>query len=162
MPEITVPVPDERIAEFYQFFGRWLSGSLGEAPEIPMKDPQSSTDTPKIWMDRRQPWTGSDDEAGDAEFLWGKFTNRAKRVFELLMEEPSKKYTGTEIADAVGIPNGAHGLAGVLAWPGRYGYQVERYLPNSFQDGADGNDSCYWMEPEVAQLFSKAKAKLEG
>ena len=28
MTDITVPVPDDRTAEFYQFFGLWLAGSL--------------------------------------------------------------------------------------------------------------------------------------
>jgi Family of unknown function (DUF6416) len=161
MPDITVPVPDERTAEFYQFFGRWLAGSVQQEPEIPGEGSPGVTDTLKGQHDKPRHWTGSDDDLEDAEYLWGKYNKRAKGLFNLLMEDPGRPYTGRQIAEAVGIPNGANGVAGVLAWPGRYGLERQRHLPSLWKDGEDGAESVYWMEPEVADLFSKVRAKLD-
>ena len=158
MPDITVPVPDDRTADFYQFFGRWLSGAL----EASTEGLQSSGQPSETHQDKRASWTGSDDEADDAEFLWRKLTKRAKGMFNLLMAEPGKRYTGKEIAAALDIPHGANGVAGVLAWPGRYCWNLSRYLPTHWKDGEDGAESVYWMKPEVAQLFSQARVKVEG
>ena len=35
MADITVPIPDERVAEFYQFFGLWLAKSLSLSASLP-------------------------------------------------------------------------------------------------------------------------------
>lgn len=37
-----------------------------------------------------------------------------------------------------------------------------RHLPSLWKGGEDGAESVYCMEPEVAELFSKVRAKLDG
>src|SRR4051794_17450502 len=103
MVDITVPVPDERTAEFYQFFGLWLAGSLSltPTPDVPLS--MTGLETPHAPV---RHWADSEEDLALAEELWSKMTDRAKSMFDLLMDEPGTKYTGEEIANAVGIPNG--------------------------------------------------------
>ncbi len=159
---ITVPVPDERIAEFYQFFGLWLAGalSLTETQQSPAET--SATDAPPAEPQKRKAWTGSDEDLEDAIHLWGKFSKHARAFFGLLINNPGTHYTGHQAAEAVGIPNGAHGVAGVLAWPGRHAWAIQRYLPSRWKDDEDAGASYYWMTPELAKVFKAAREKVEG
>lgn len=153
MPDVTVPVPDARLADFYQFFSRWLDGTLSLTTEPAAEETEGLGD-------ERLPWT-SDDHA-NAEWLWRKLNKRARSLFNLLMETPGREYTGHEIAKTLDIPNGANGVAGVLAWPGRYTWEIRRELPSSWRDGEDpGTPSVYWMTPETAQLFQDARNAVE-
>lgn len=151
MPDITIPVPEDRVADFYQFFGQWLAGDLQGTTGHHL----DSSGTPGAGVDTRVSWTLDDDAA--AEQLWRKMSGRARGLFTFLMEEPGKRYTGAQIAEAVGIPNGANGVAGVLAWPGRFCYQLQRPLPTQWEDGEDGAPSVYWIEPGIAKLFERAR-----
>lgn len=149
MPDITVPVPDDRVADFYQFFGQWLAGAL-----LPTA-PDSNTDQrPNDEAGRRKPWQADDLE--QAAWLWGQLSARAKAMFTILMANPGEKVTGAQIAAGAGIPNGASGVAGVLAWPGRYSWQLSRHLPVESEWDVDRGASVYWMSPANAELFEKA------
>lgn len=158
MPDITVPVPDDRTAEFYQFFGRWLGGSLGLSPD-PSQPPSRAIAEPE---DRRRGWTGADEDRTDAATLWSKMNNRAKGLFNLMIDSPGTEFTGRQIASELGIPNGANGVAGVLAWPGRYCWNLSRSLPSHWRDGEDGTPSVYWMDADVAVLFAAVRSDLDS
>ncbi len=147
MADITVPVPNDRIAEFYRFFGLWLDGELGANPVSDSRN----------WNRNGEPWT--DDEKGleDATWLWKQLTGQAKGLFGLLIDNPGQRFTGSEIAETVGIKNGTRGVAGTLAWPGRYCIQRGRRLPTEFHEDLDAEVSFYWMEPATAALFNKAR-----
>lgn len=147
MVDITVPVPDDRIAEFYKFFGLWLDGELGLSP---------ATDS-KSWNRDGESWADDEKSLEDAVWLWGKLTDRAKGLFGLLIENPGQRFTGSEIAEKVGIEYGTRGVAGTLAWPGRYCIQRGRRLPSEFHEDLDAGVSVYWMEPATAAVFAKAR-----
>lgn len=149
MQDITVPVPDERVPEFYQLFGAWLAG-------VPVPDAEEGQQVgnPEVEV---APWGQTDDDLALARVIWGKLSQRAKAMFGVLMEEPSQKFSGEFLAESLNIPNGKYGVAGVLAWPGRYSYAVGRYLPVRYEDGAVGKSANYWMEPDVAALFVAAR-----
>ena len=161
MSDVTVPVPSERIAEFYQFFGLWLGGSLNL---LDHSNSGSNTSKNMPQKDPIRPWGGDvDSDLDDAAFLWAKFSARARSLFSLLMDNPGKRFTGDEIADTLSIPNGAHGVAGVLAWPGRHGLAIGRNLPSSWhQDDPDTNETSYSMSAERASLFKVARERVEG
>ncbi|HEV7176394.1 MAG TPA: DUF6416 domain-containing protein, partial [Solirubrobacteraceae bacterium] len=76
--------------------------------------------------------------------------------FDLLMEESGEPFAGEEIARRLGLEKGAHGVAGILAWPGRYSRHLGRLLPIETAGRPDGGTD-YYMEPEVAALFRKAR-----
>ncbi|MGI8666477.1 MAG: DUF6416 domain-containing protein [Jatrophihabitans sp.] len=59
------------------------------------------------------------------------------------------------------IPHGPWGVAGVLAWPGRYSAAIGKKLPVLKEDGEIGQGSNYWIEQSVAELFAKARSDAE-
>src|SRR5690348_6949781 len=107
MIDLTVKVPEERVGEFYELLGRWLSGErLGD------EDADVSAAAPKDW-------TNSEEDLALARVVWQRFSPRAQRFFSALMDQPERKVSGEALAKAANIPNGKSGVAGALGWPGR-------------------------------------------
>ena len=78
MIDVTVKIPEERVGDFYELVGRWLS-------EEPVADEVTDTSTgPKGW-------TNSNDDLVLARSVWEKFSARAKAVFSLLMDQPRRQ-----------------------------------------------------------------------
>jgi hypothetical protein len=102
--EVTVPVPEERVAEFYAWYGRL-------APA-------------------------------------------ARELFDLVAASPGRRFSGNDVAARLGLEKGAHGVAGILAWPGRYCRHLGRALPIATEGRPDGGTD-YFMEPGVAGLFAR-------
>lgn len=149
MSDITVPVPEDRVAEFYQFFGLWLNGSLSLEPApVEKVEPQ---------REESKAWTNDEESLDDARWLWGKLSKKARNLFSILMEHPAQQYSGPQLAEALDINYGARGVAGTLAWPGRYGIQIGRDLPSEWRWGSEDGVGYYWMEPTVAELFRAAR-----
>lgn len=159
MSQITVPVPDDRISEFYLFFSRWLEGAVQvtEQAESTTSDPASSKPAPA-----HIPWGDSEQDLADAAALWAKYSPAARSMFNLLIDNPGKKYTGWEIAGHIGVAHGARGVAGVLAWPGRHGIAIGRGLPSEWQQDGDRDGGSYWIPAGRAQLFKIAREQVEG
>jgi hypothetical protein len=74
------------------------------------------------------------------------------------MEESDERFAGEEIARRLGLEKGAHGVAGILAWPGRYSSHLDRLLPIETTGRPDGGTD-YYMEDGVAALFRKARGE---
>ena len=72
------------------------------------------------------------------------------------MNEPGSKFGGDELAEMLGIANGKHGVAGVLAWPGRHCIAVGRKWLWSW-DYPEGGNAVYWMTDDMAELFGQAR-----
>ena len=159
MTDITVPVPDERTAEFYQFFGLWLAGSLSISAGTSgaSESPSAAADS----IAQPTPWGDSEQDYSDADTLWKKFSPRARKMFSLLIDNPREEYTGAQIAEACDIPNGAHGVAGVLAWPGRHGAAIGRGLPTEWRVDPATFESYYWIPADRAEVFKAAREKAE-
>jgi hypothetical protein len=142
MIDVTVKVPEDRVAEFYTMYGQWLSGALSPAPEPTVEDAEVSE------------WSSGDVEL--AQELWNKFNDRAKALFTTLLENPGQRFTGQELAERLNIPNGSNGVAGVLAWPGRYCKQYGRTICWHVDWSDDAYVAVYWLEGVLADLFRKA------
>ncbi|OAA19356.1 hypothetical protein UG55_10912 [Frankia sp. EI5c] len=139
--DVTVKVPEERLPDFYAMYGRWLAG----------QDAQPDEEQPT------EPIEWSEQDLVLAKIVWGKFSDRAKAMFSTLIDSPGKKFGGVQLADALDIPNGKYGTAGVLAWPARHCTAVDRLLPCKYEDGVLGDGANYWMTPAVATLFKQAR-----
>src|SRR5687767_5877439 len=109
MTDITVPVPDDRTAEFFQFFGLWLAGDLSLSPKGP-QGLQSLPEGTGASQQEFRPWADTPEDVEDAAALWKKFSPRARAMFSLLIDNPGKEFTGEQIAEAVKIPHGAYGV----------------------------------------------------
>ncbi len=146
MIDITVKVPEDRVGEFYSMFGAWLNGSAQE--------PSLSGNATAKAARNCQPWSDSDTTLAAA--IWDKFSDTAKSLFSTLIDEPGRQFDGEELSELLSIRNGRHGVAGVLAWPGRHCVKVDRKWPWSF-DYPDGETAVYWFTPENAALFAEAR-----
>ena len=138
--EVTIPVPEERLAEFYEWFGKWLKGvdePGGPPPEL-------------------KPWRPED--ADLAELLWERLSEPAQKVIGILVREDEAKVSGEEIAKELGFKN-KYGVAGTLAWPGRRAAELGRPLPVFFEEGPVGEGAQYWMPRSVADLFRNLTTK---
>ncbi len=82
-------------------------------------------------------------------------------MFSLLIDHPDREYTGDQIAEC-GIPNGAHGVAGVLAWPGRHGSAIGRGLPSEWREDPVEVVGYYWIPADRAEVFKAARERAEG
>lgn len=145
MKDVTVPVPEERLADFFGVYSRWLSSS--ETTEVQVEEANAKSVN----------WSDTAEDLVLARTVWSKFSDRAKALFATLMEHPEQKFSGEELAQLHDIPNGKYGVAGVLAWPGRHSAAVSRWLPCRYEDGPVGASANYWMTNEVAALFRKAR-----
>ncbi|OLT10162.1 hypothetical protein BJF78_29255 [Pseudonocardia sp. CNS-139] len=144
MIDVTVKVPAERVAEFYSMFGGWLSSP----PTVVGPEAADS--------EAHTPWAEVDVEVAAA--VWSKFSETARALFSTLIDNPERKYSGDELSEMLGIPNGKHGVAGVLAWPGRHCFAAGRALPWSWESPEEGAPAVYWFTGEIATLFRQARA----
>ncbi|MGN6171179.1 MAG: DUF6416 domain-containing protein [Solirubrobacteraceae bacterium] len=149
--QITVAVPEERVPEFYAWFADFLTAEPGTAP-------------PSEW--RRHGHRGrrhrsdasawSADDADQAAWLYRKLAPPARELFDLLLDAPGERFGGETIARRLGLEKGAHGVAGILAWPGRYSRHLDRVLPIGTEGRADGGTD-YYIDPDTAALFTAAR-----
>ena len=147
--QVTVAVPEERVPEFYVWFAHFLAGepaswggrTRGFGP--PRARPEAAA------------WSAQDRE--QATWLYAKLAPPARELLDLLIDAPGARFSGNDIAARLRLEKGAHGVAGILAWPGRYSRKLGRTLPIA-TEGRDDGGTDYYLEPEVAELFAAARA----
>jgi Family of unknown function (DUF6416) len=147
MIDVTVKVPEDRVPEFYQMYGTWLNGRAQVSPTL-------GSDTTAEDAHDRQHWSGEDGDL--AAEVWRKLTEPAKRLFSTLIDNPGTRFSGDKLAKMVDMPNGKHGVAGLLGWPRNHCDAVKRDLFWS-SDMPDGELKEYWRTPENAALFRRAR-----
>jgi hypothetical protein len=160
MIDVTVKVPEDRLAEFYAMFAAWLNAPsqtsvLSGTVETQRNAVPQMVSLPGAHTDGRQPWSEAD--AALAAKLWDKFSDPAKALFSKLIDEPDRRFTGEELAEMLNIPNGHNGVAGVLAWPGKYCHKEGRQRLWEWSYPVDGEPVVYSIMPEVAALFRQAR-----
>jgi len=152
--EVTVAVPEERVPEFYAWFAAFLAAEPGTPPPSAGRERRSSRGS-RHHTDVRA-WSAED--ADQAAWLYGELAPPARELFDLLADAPGERFGGESIAKRLGLEKGAHGVAGILAWPGRYSRRLGRVLPIATDGRADGGTD-YYMEPDTAALFAVARAQ---
>jgi hypothetical protein len=149
---VTVDVPAERVPEFYAWFAAFLAAEPGGGPPGRRGRGWGHHSGPRHHAS--EPWSAED--ADQAAWLYSKLAPPARALFDLLVDEPGRRHAGNEIAARLELEKGAHGVAGILAWPGRYSRKLGRDLPIATEGREDGGTD-YFMEPELAQLFAAAR-----
>lgn len=150
--QITVAVPEERVPEFYSWFAAFLESEPGTAPPGRGRARRA----PRGFHRRGEASAWSAQDADQASWLYGKLAPPARALFDLLADADGERHGGEEIAKRLGLEKGAHGVAGILAWPGRYSRHLGRVLPITTEGRADGGTD-YYMEPAIAALFRGAR-----
>jgi uncharacterized protein DUF6416 len=149
--QITVAVPEERVPEFYAWFADFLTAEPGTA--------RSSMRGRHGQRGRRLRYEASAwsaDDADQAAWLYRKLAPPARELFDLLLDAPGERFGGETIARRLGLEKGAHGVAGILAWPGRYSRHLDRVLPIDTEGRADGGTD-YYIDPDTAAIFAAAR-----
>ncbi|HVF78088.1 MAG TPA: DUF6416 domain-containing protein [Solirubrobacteraceae bacterium] len=160
--QITVAVPEERVPEFYVWFASFLSAEPGAPPwggrrgRGPGRGPGGGPGARHHGFGDPAAWSAADTES--ATWLYGKLAPPARALFDLLIDAPGERMSGNDIAARLGLEKGAHGVAGILAWPGRYSRKLGRELPLATEGREDGGTE-YYMEPAIAQLFAAARRR---
>jgi len=150
--QITVAVPEERVPEFYVWFARFLEAGAGGPPWAAGRRGRGA----RGLGPQPAPWSAQDAE--QAAWLYGKLAPPARELFDLLLDAPGQRFQGNDIAARLGLEKGAHGVAGILAWPGRYARKLGRELPIATEGRADGGTD-YFMEPEIAAIFAPQRQR---
>jgi uncharacterized protein DUF6416 len=147
MVELTFEVPDRLLGQFYTAVG------------FVLKRQQDLSTTAQAEPELHDWGTAAfDDEL--AHRAWRRFSPRAQAVFSLLMENPGTAMQADEIAAKIGLANGRHALAGVVAWPSRQCAEFGLAAPFRFDSpDAPGETGSYWMDPETARLFIAARER---
>ena len=173
--QITVAVPEERVPEFYVWFASFLAADPGAPPHaggrrrrgpgpggrgtagaaVPA-GPRGPRGPRHAFAAEAAPWSASDTE--EATWLYGKLAPPARALFDLLIDAAGERIPGNELASRLNLEKGAHGVAGILAWPGRYSRKLGRALPLA-TEGRDDGGTDYYMEFAVAQLFAEARRR---
>ena len=151
--QVTVAVPEERVPEFYSWFAAFLAAEPGTPPPSAGRRRYG----PRGLHPHVEASTWSADDADQAAWLYRKLAPPARELFDLLIEAPGERFGGEVIAKRLGLHKGAHGVAGILAWPGRYSRHLNRVLPIATEGRVDGGTD-YYMEPDTAALFAPARA----
>lgn len=156
--QITVAVPEERVPEFYVWFANFLAAEPGALPWGGRRGrgPRGAGG-PRHGFAEPAGWSAAD--ADEATWLYGKLAPPARALFDLLIDAPGERLAGNEVAARLGLEKGAHGVAGILAWPGRYARKLGRELPLA-TEGRDDGGTDYYMQPALAQLFAAARARV--
>ncbi|HZO80023.1 MAG TPA: DUF6416 domain-containing protein [Solirubrobacteraceae bacterium] len=150
--QVTVAVPEERVPEFYAWFAAFLAAEPGTAPPLSGRGRRG----PHGRHPHGSAEAWSADDADQAAWLYRKLAPPARELFDLLLDAPGQRIGGEQVAKRLKLDKGAHGVAGILAWPGRYSRRLGRVLPIATEGRIDGGTD-YYMEPDVAALFAAAQ-----
>jgi len=150
--QVTVAVPEERVPEFYAWFASFLAAEPGAPPPFAGGGRRGSRG--HRHQSEAEAWSAQD--ADQAAWLYRKLAPQARELFDLLAGTPGARFGGEDIAKRLKLEKGAHGVAGILAWPGRYSRHLDRTLPIATEGRPDGGTD-YYMDPELAELFTAAR-----
>jgi hypothetical protein len=163
--QIIVEVPEERVAEFYAWFAEFLAGpSDGFGPPRGRRGgPGGHRGSHRMggFGGHRgiggEPRAWTEDDLDEARWVYLKLSDPARELFDLLINSPGQHFSGNEIASRLALEKGAHGVAGVLAWPGRWCRKLGRELPIDTEAREDGGTD-FTMNEDTAALFARARA----
>lgn len=151
---LTVPVPTDRVAEFYRSFADWIDGSVGltqGAAEAQAAADQASAGAHSAKRDL------------DAAIQWWKLLKpREREVFSLWIAAAPNMLTATEIVETLGL-NGPRDIPGILSWPGRKGRKVGFDVHWSFRYDPVTEEPIYGLEDlAFAEVIGRARTAVEG
>jgi hypothetical protein len=140
---LTVPVPSDRVPEFYRWFADWVDGK-------PLSDGKMSGAAP------------AERELDTAVRWWNLLKPREREIFGLWAQAAPSMLTASEIIDKLDL-NGPRDIPGILSWPGRKGEKAGFEVRWSFRYDPITEEPLYGIEDaEYAELIRRARATAEG
>lgn len=144
MQEVKVLVPEERVAEFYQWFGEWL------------ENPDRARGVAEVRELELEKWQNSPEDIEVARKVWGLFSPRARKLFDFLMDSAGDRFPADFLAEKIGLTTGAYGVSGVLGGAGKRCYSVGKSWMWEWEIDEE-KGSMYAVEPEIAEIFAAAR-----
>ncbi len=139
---VTVSVPAERLGEFHQMFGRWLTN-----------DPTGATKT----SDRPVgPLTWDRADVCLAISFYRGISPRAVKILDCWMDASDRVDAATTAA-AAGL-DGPYGVAGCLSSVGKASNRLNVELPFHHDPGNDDHPTTYRMLASAIPLFHSARS----
>lgn len=150
--DVTVPVPQRRLAEFYRLYAGWLGETSTGATEGLRTAWEAITAAHGGTTSQRRAWDASDQEqmAPMAE-LWGRSSEGAKALFTELMRDHTVELSVDDLAQRLGVERSA--VTGTLSWPVRIARDLGFASPIVVTRVADGI-FCR-LDAQAAQLLSR-------
>lgn len=142
--DITIPVPSERVPEFYRWFADWV--------ENPNRELTSTLNQ-----------TVNEAPTGDAATRWWKSLKvRERQIFGLWIDAAPKLMSAEQIVEAMGL-NGPRDIPGILSWPTRKGDKVGFKVRWNFQRDPVTGAPLYGIEDVAyAERLGAARDMAEG
>lgn len=146
---ITVPVPNGRVPEFYRWFADWTDGPL--LPTIHLRP----------GTDEAQPAASSLDS--EVATRWWKLLKPSERaVFSLWIDAAPQMLSASEIVESLQL-KGPRDIPGILSWPGRKGVKAGFEVRWDFRRDPATDEALYGIEDvEYAALLARARTAAEG
>jgi hypothetical protein len=154
MVTVQVSVPEDRLSEFHEMFGRWLrrADPYGHGPAEESTFGGSLTE-----VRRGEAWrVGNADEVlRDALCLYSALSTLARRILDYWLDSDTRRHRAEDMARALDLES-PRVIAGSLSSFGRNNRRCgARGLP--FHWTEDENGAIYWMDDDVLTLFRKAR-----
>jgi len=158
--QVTVAVPQSRLAEFYEMYGRWLRGPAAVAPE----DEDGDSTKPKPRGQMKRTWTQGteNDRLKDAKVLLQQLAGgTGGNILSFLLDHPGEWFSGHDLVRHLKL-SGMNDIQGGIGAIGRRCTALGREKPEGFQRlvGFGFGASRYAIEPNVAELFRTARTEL--
>lgn len=140
--DVTVPVPSDRIAEFYRCFATWIDGR----PAAPTKEDAPAPEGQEL----------------DAAVRWWKLLKPSERkIFGLWIDTAPSMITASEMIDRLGL-SGPREIPGILSWTGRKGRKAGFAVRWSFRYDPATQEPLYGIEDRgYAELILEARSVAE-
>jgi hypothetical protein len=141
---VTVNVPADRLGEFHQMFGRWLTnGTVANA-------------SPSAHSGGKLTWDQADVDLAIA--FYRGISPRADRILDCWMDATDRVEAETTAA-AAGL-DGPYGVAGCLSSVGKASARLNVELPFEHFAGDNDKPSSYQMLSAAKPLFIAARNKV--
>ena len=148
--DVTVPVPSEKVADFYRWFADWVE-------EIPCSENRMSANG-AVAVETLL----SDQDLDAATRWWRLLKPRERQVFSLWIDASPDVVSATDMVTQL-VLNGPRDIPGILSWPRRKGTKVGFSVKWSFRHDAISEEPVYGIEdPAFADLLRRARAAVEN
>jgi hypothetical protein len=159
--EITVPVPADRVAEFYRWFADWHEGTLPAVPTAGLRGATAPVVETVVSVD-------ADARFAAAVKWWRSLRPNERGIWGLWIEAAPKLLAADEIVKALRL-NGPRDIPGSVSWSDRKGQKVGFKVSWRFDyDPATGapvyglRDVDDLSAVEYADLLRRARAEAEA
>ncbi|MFR9801254.1 DUF6416 domain-containing protein [Pseudonocardia sp. RS010] len=152
----------------------WAAGKAEPPPDdrpdtvdvtltVPADKAARLRDLTALWLEGRPnaEWRATDHQLAVA--LWQQLDDRRRQLFGVLIDHPGRRFPADELVDLDGAAASLENLTSLLGQPGPLSEQRGRAWPWQYDYPAGKQElAVYWFEPDMAEMFGKARALVDA